>query len=110
MAIYNPTPEYPSPVLEMLQAYGSPALVNVISNILVFQSMMNTGNYLTVGIYQPPQIFTQFTAIPIHETISCDIDLVVNKAYASNPLADAFLRALYRYVHHSEPPMSFSAQ
>ena len=100
--IYNPQ-KGNSTIYDFLSNYGEFNIVSEISNLITFHSLLETGNYVTIGVKYYASSLEKFFSIPLHDVSDIFCGLLLKASEIDNPLVIALIKELCKYYKFPFP-------
>jgi len=91
-----------SPIIDFLSHYTELNISQKVNNIALFHSMLQTGQYIAVGIDSSRRM-DGYHALPIRDGIELSSFFLVSEDNLNNPLIKFFLEFYYEHKHISFP-------
>ena len=96
MIIYNPQ-KGNSTIRDFLSNYGDYNIVSEISNLITFYNLLETGNYVTIGVRHSSSSLEQFYSIPVYDVSDIFSGILFKKSEIENPLVNALIKEFCKY-------------
>ena len=96
LIIYNPQ-KGNSTIRDFLNNYGESNIVSEISNLITFYNLLETGNYVTIGVRYSSSSLEQFHSIPVYDVSDVSSGLLFKKEEIENPLVKALINEFCKY-------------
>ena len=92
--LYSPSQECLSPIVEILSHYGELNITQETSNLSLFHSLLQTGQYVAIGINSTYSM-AEYDTIAIRDKIDLSSCLLVQQNAARTPIIRTFIQFYY---------------